>query len=782
MAPRAQRQRVATGKTSDGPAAKGTIPDADREIVQELQARWDYAKQQKDPIVARGHRSLRYLTDSSWDDADKRARKGRLTLHFDQLNQYRNLLVNSIRQQKRGIKVDPEGNGANDKTATVRGDRIRQIEYLSHAQEHYTTAFEGACDRSYGYVRIVAEWEPKGFKKRLRIKGVPNPDQVLEDPDAQSIVGADWKYLFYDYDMSREEFNRDYPDATFKHFSDLSAAAQLSAKDWQRVDRVRVAEYWTVTTETATLVRIGAEPGSAQPYTDVFEDQRSDAQKLQPVLQQREAERPVVSWYLTNGVELLAKAGKPKKNEWKGSRIPFKACYGRIVYKSNDASTIGASTQPAQKLLLSYVDGALDAQKYYDYLKSSEGERFKMNLLVPYRAHQGSMTPEQLLAYQDSVSSPVAVVFSEPFLDKDPNTPLLPLPEREIAALDVQGYEIAAEGARRDISNALGRSSIGDPRRGNARVDSGVGLQELAKTGDQSSYHFIDAYDAMVTAIGEDLDELLQYYDDTADTISTRTAGGDVKFPRVNDPNAVDEQGQPAPIMMDQGTHVVTISTGPSFDSQREEASAFADTLIGNQAIDRILGPDGARKILGLAIKLKNIGPLGDEMAEIADPQQQNDPKQMQQHLQIAMDQLKKQGAVLEEMHGIIQGKTLELQQKKYDTDEANKTKIEVAKIQFAATTTAADIKANLALTQQSMETQFQTMQGLMDAHQAQLDRVQAAQSQIATQQAAATSQASAQGAAAQSQDSSQQHAATMQQTPPPVDPNAAPAASEGAQ
>ena len=69
-------------------------------------------------------------------EPDKRARKGRLTLHFDQLNQYRNLLVNSIRQQKRGIKVDPEGNGANDKTATVRGDRIRQIGALRrHAAE-----------------------------------------------------------------------------------------------------------------------------------------------------------------------------------------------------------------------------------------------------------------------------------------------------------------------------------------------------------------------------------------------------------------------------------------------------------------------------------------------------------------------------------------------------------------------------------------------------------------------------------------------------------------------
>lgn len=760
MAPRTttQRQRLATGKTDTVSSSRGSIPAADKVIIRELQARWDYARQQMDPIIERGRKSLRYLTDTSWDDKDQRARTGRLTLHFDQLNQYRNLLVNSIRQQKRGIKVDPEGNGANDQTATVRGDRIRQIEYLSHAQEHYTTAFEGACDRARGFVRIVAEWEPKGFKKRLRIKGVPNPDQVLEDPDAQSITGADWTYLFYHYDMDRADFVRDYPDATVQSYTDLSAKDQQRAKDWQSVDRVKVAEYWRVTTETATLVRLANPPGSPQPYVDVFESERTDAQKLQPVIDSREAERPVVCWYLTNGVELLAKSGEQKKHEWKGSRIPFKACYGRIVYQSGDTTDAvsGAST-PAQKLILSYVDGALDAQKYYDYLKSSEGERFKMNLLVPYRAHQGSLTPEQLLEYQRSVTTPVAVVFSEPTSNAAPGQ-LLPLPEREIAALDVQGYEIAAEGARRDISNALGRSSIGDPRRGNARVDSGVGLQELAKTGDQSSYHFIDAYDAMVTAIGEDLDELLQYYDDTAEAISTRTAGGDVKFPVVNDPNAVDESGKPAPVMMDQGTHVVTISTGPSFDSQREEASQFADTLIGNQAIDRILGPQKAAQLLALAIKLKNIGPLGDEMAEIVNPEQ-DDPKQLQQHLHQAMDQLQKQGAVLESMHKVIQEKQIEASAKKYETDEDNKTKIKVAEIQFASATTVADIKADLAQSQQLMETQFQTIQGLIDAHQAQLDRVHEAQAQL----------------------EAQAHATVQAQTPPPVDPNAAPPEAQGA-
>ena len=297
-------------QSSSSPNAR-TIPEADRAIVRELQARWDYAKQQWDPIQAEGAIDVQYLLGQTWDTNDKIQRKGRLSLEFDQLNQYRNQLVNSIRQSPIAIKVTPEGNGANDKTATTRADRIRQIEYLSNAQEAYTAAFEGATDRSYGYARIIAEWEPKGFKKQLRIKPVPNPDQVLPDPDAQSVTGADWKYLFYTYDMSREEFQRDYPNATFKAWSDLAESDVAGAKDWQKVDRVQVAEYWIVTIETRTLLRIGTD----QQYQDVWEQDRTAQQKIQPVLQSREAEHPVVCSYLTNGVELLAKTNKPKRTE-----------------------------------------------------------------------------------------------------------------------------------------------------------------------------------------------------------------------------------------------------------------------------------------------------------------------------------------------------------------------------------------------------------------------------------------------------------------------------------
>lgn len=739
---RAQRQRLAGGRSAQTSAAPKDAPSSeDAAIIARLQGRYTYAAEEWSDPIEQGKIDIQYLNGDTWDEDDRKLRVGRLMLSFDQLNQYLNQLVNGVRQQKRAIKISPEGNGANDKTAQFRTDRIRQIEYLSQAQLAYIPAFQGAAERGYGYCRIVAEWEPKGFKQALRIKAIPNPDQVLPDPDGQAITGKDWKYLFYLYQMTRDEYQREYPEASYQEYGDLNAEQKKLAAPWQSENHVQLAEYWEVEIVQKRLVRVG----TPQKFVDAYEEDLTPAQKLMPVLAERQADVPSVCWYITNGVELLSKKGKPKKNIWKGESIPFISCYGPITYSDQKStSSIAGDTQriSSKKKFRSYIRLARSGQKYYNWLKSTEGEVISMFPRTPYMAYAGSLDPGQLSALQSSVHSPVAVVLANATSEATGDQ-LLPLPRREAPEPPVQAYEIAAEAARRDIQNALGRysSSVG---KADTNVRSGVLQEKLDKQSDQGSYHFVDAFDAMLQECGEKLVELLPFYDDTMGEVSTRTASGKVKMVRINDPSSKDQMGKANPIMIGDGSHATTVGTGPSFDSEREEASAFADALIGNQVIDRILGPAKAQQLLALAIKLKNVGPLGDEMAEIVHPTEDN-PEGLQQHLHEAMDQIKKQGAVLEEMHKIIEGKTLELKNK-LDIEQAkadasvreaesnNATKIKIAEIQFASAANVADIKADLEHSLGLMQTQLQTVQGLVSTQQAQLDRAHEAQAQLEAQ------------------------------------------------
>src|SRR5690606_24291807 len=71
---------------------------------------------------------------------------------------------------------------------------------------------------------------------------------------------------------------------------------------------------------------------------------------------------------------------------------------------------------------------------------------------------------------------------------------------------------------------------------------------------------------------------------------------------RINDPASKD--------LLDTttGRHDVTISTGPSYESEREAASDFGDALAQNPQVFPL--------IADLVVKLKNVGPVGDQIAD----------------------------------------------------------------------------------------------------------------------------------------------------------------------
>jgi len=117
---------------------------------------------------------------------------------------------------------------------------------------------------------------------------------------------------------------------------------------------------------------------------------------------------------------------------------------------------------------------------------------------------------------------------------------------------------------------------------------------------------------------------------------------------RINDPNYVNPQTkQTEHLDATRGEHGVTVSTGPSFESQRDEVSTFLDLMISNlQAIPA--PPPALAKILALAIKMKNMGPLADEVADILSPPQ--DQAAAQQQIAQGMQTLQQQGQMIVEM------------------------------------------------------------------------------------------------------------------------------------
>jgi hypothetical protein len=172
----------------------------------------------------------------------------------------------------------------------------------------------------------------------------------------------------------------------------------------------------------------------------------------------------------------------------------------------------------------------------------------------------------------------------------------------------------------------------------------------------------------------------LDVYYDTARDVTVRNGKGEPNQVRINDPNA--EGGLKTLGRSDE--HDVTLSTGPSYDSEREAANDYADLLTQNVAmVAQVSGPQAAAKLLSLAVKLKNLGPIGDEIADLLSPPQPEGglPPQVQQ----AMQQLQQQNQQMQQAIQTDQVKQQAMLQKA-QMDNASAEKI-------AAQKTDADLK-----------------------------------------------------------------------------------------
>lgn len=759
--------------TATPPAPRSQLKSDDRDL-KELHEAFDYATDAWRDIRDEAQIDMRYISGDPWHPDDRTAREnaGRPVISMDELGQYVNQIVNDVRQNKRAIKVTPLGNGANDQTAALRADLFRQIEYRSNAQQAYTTMFENAVQRSYGYLRIRPDYvSPRSRHQELLIEPIANPDLVTPDPDGLRPDLADSKYLFYQESWSQADFKKRFSKARVQDFS-TDLMGQIPR--WVQDTRIMLAEWWRVTTTKKRLIYydvpaivLPGQPPQPPQEVDLFEDE--PAPKGGKAVGDRMADVPVVTKRLTNGVEIL------EEDTWAGRYIPFVGCFGKILYMDQGSGP--------ERVILSAIRLARDPEMLYCYYRTAEAEQVGMSTRFPYFVRQGSLTPEEANKLAQSTHEPVAFIQIKATSDDLPAGQMPEMPQRNPFATDIAALETGAEATRRAIQAAMGISPLPTPaQRQNQK--SGIALKQIEDSGQKGTFHFVDHYGASITRAAVILDDLIPHYYDAARDLTVRKADDTPMQVRVNDPlhPATGPAGASpyaapgdAPSLT-TGEHDLTLSTGPDFESERDAANDYADTLIQNlQTIAQVSGPPAAAKVLALSVKLKNIGPLGSEMADLISPPQPAGglPPQVQhvvQTLQQENQQLKQQLATDQAKQ------QAQIQIAKMD----NATKLQIAELNAAANSSKAQasvdaenfrtyVDAMEARISKQLDFHMKTTSDAADAGRAHHLQVEGQQHELGI---TAVEQAHEKEMAAMSQ----AHQTTLAQTPPPVDPNAPPA------
>lgn len=565
----------------------------EQEILTEVRERFDYAWTAWQPIRKESDIDMRHVAGDPWNGDDRRAREaaGRPCLALDELGQYFNQSINDILANPIGMKFDPTGRGASEKGAEFYADKAREIEYRSHAQIAYTTAYQNTIHRGFGWVRVSTKYEnDRSDNQDICIDEISDPNTVVPDPDAKRPDSSDMRYLFLIESWDVKEFKRKWTEAKITDFSGTVAAI---APLWIKDTRVQVAEYWKVKTRKRKLVLFQGPGGDVRR---VFEDEA--LQKVpagyQRVKELRTVEYPSVCQYITNGVEIL------ETNEWLGKYIPFASCFGPVLYLDKGAGT--------ERVIMSMTRLARDPYMLYCYYRTQQAEMAGMIPKVPVMGYEGQFEGVEA-DWQKAPHEPLAFITVKAFPEGWPTGGApAPLPQRLAyeAGAHLQSLELCSEGARRAIQSAMGSSPLPtQAQRHNEK--SGVALKQMDSMAQKGSFHFVNHYQDMIRQVAVMVEDLMDKIYDTARDTGIRKPNETAQSVRINDPKAVDKDGAPAALMT-EGDYLVTVSTGPSTDSTREAASDFADQLVQNPQVFPLIASE--------VVRLKNLGPIGDEMAD----------------------------------------------------------------------------------------------------------------------------------------------------------------------
>jgi hypothetical protein len=573
-------------------------------------------------------------------------------LTINKLPQHVHQVTNEQRQNRPSVKVIPVDDNADVEVAEIFEGVIRHIEYISDADVAYDTACENQVTYGEGYIRVLTKYcDDNSFDQDLYIGRIRNSFSVYMDPTIQDPCGSDAEWCFVTEDMTKAEYERQFPDAAPISSMMQQGVGDSSLSQWLTENTVRVAEYFYF---DHTPTKLNLYQGNMSAVEGSREDKELKALGLKP-LKSRMADVKKVKWLKTNGFEVL------EEQEWAGKFIPV-------------IRVVGNEYEVDGRLYVSgLIRNAKDAQRMYNYWVSQEAEMLALAPKAPFIGYGG-----QFEGYETQWKT--ANTTNWPYLEVNPdvtdgNGAILPLPQRAQPPMASSGLLQAKAGASDDIKSSTGQydSSLG----ATSNERSGRAILAREKQGDTGTYHYVDNLARAIRHCGRQLVDMIPKIYDTERIARIIGVDGEVKRAKINPSQAepvkkiVDETGVVIEKIYNPsvGKYDVCVSTGPSYMTKRQESlDAMSQLLQGNPQLWAVAGD----------LFVKNMDwPGAQEMAKrfakTIDPKLLSDADE-DPALQAAQQQLEAMGQELDQLHGMLQNvsKSMEAQEMAIKEQEAN--------------------------------------------------------------------------------------------------------------
>ena len=561
-----------------------------RERFQVLQTFWQ-------PIHDEALEDDKFVSGEQWPPQVKaeREEEGRPCLTYNFMPSFTRQIINKIRQERPQLKIRPvetdraqlpnikNVQGSQDYSmADIYSGIVRNIEYLSHADQAYDTAVGHAVDHSFGYFYVMPRWARSDpFVQELTVRRVKDSYSILLDAGAQEADYSDMQDAFMFTHMNRLTFERKYPEAVADGAFTMGTGETFTG--WWDPDKVRIAQYFWIEYRSDEVLALSN--GKTVYYEDVKE-----------ILDELEEDEGIHILKDARGRELRKAVKRP-------------ICRWRKFVASGDLEgplDLPFETIPIFPVLGDerLVDGvvkyesahrhARDAQRSYNYWRTAAAETAALAPRAPWL-----MTEDQMRGHEDEFENAnrenlAALTYN--------HVEGQPAPARQFAKdIPYAELQLSTQDAN-DIQTIIGLHQANLGAESNEK--SGRAIERRQQQGLTSTFQFPDNLARAQEAMGRALVFAIPRIYDTRRIMRIRLPDDTEDFVEINQ-TVTDKDSGKQVIVHDLGVgrYDVVMETGIDYATQRAEA---IDVQLG--ILDKI-GPDLAANIVHLVVE--NIGGPG---------------------------------------------------------------------------------------------------------------------------------------------------------------------------
>jgi hypothetical protein len=581
---------------------------------------------------------LKFVNGDQWpiELQNSRNLESRPILTINKLDGYCRQVTNQQRQQRPRIKVHGTNSQAQEKTAEVIEGMCRHIEVNSNADNAYDIAFDHAVRMGWGYWRITTDYiSEDSFDQEIYINAIDNPFTVYFDPNSERVDGSDADRCLITTMMSKEKFRKLYPDC-----DDGTSFTQRGTGDaqseWITKEDIRIAEYFYVVRESATLYQLSNGESKFAEGSDFFK--RLELAGLE-VVDKRPSYKRSVKWKKLTAIEVI------EEREWPGMYIPVVPVYGRHVVIGDKKKKFGM------------VRHAKDAQRMYNFWQTTITESVALAPKAKWIMAEGQDEGHENEWAGANVKSYPLLRYKQTDIDGQPAPP----PQRLQPEPPPTGVMAAAQSINQDISTLMG---IYDPSQQLPGNMSGKALNGQQQQVDLTNFDFYDNLTKSIQHTGKIILDLIPHIYDSYRVMRIIGDDGKPDLVGINEPQQ-DAQGV-YKVMHDMtvGKYDVVMDTGPGYNSKRQEAVESmvemlkVDPALMQQAGDLIFRNMDFPGADIIADRLAAANPLAqiDEKSPIP-PQVQMQLKQAQAQVQQMQQQMQQMQLAMKQRSDIEQVK-----------------------------------------------------------------------------------------------------------------------------